>query len=102
MHIPLNKFFKNFAVFSVFIFFSAFLGASSEDSKDLLVEKNPLDICDIELREFCNLETFDVKKERECVKRNISNLSSECANLIRDALDTSRPIVLPNISLPPK
>ena len=102
MHIPLNKFFKNFAVFSVFIFFSAFLGASSEDSKDLLVEKDPLEVCEIELREFCNLETFDVKKERECVKRNIPNLSSECAKLIGRALDKTRPIELPNFTLPSK
>jgi hypothetical protein len=90
---------KNFAFFFIV---SSFLGASAEGSENLLIEKNPLDICEIELREFCVLETFDIKKERECVKRNTPNLSSECANLIRKALDKSRPVEVPNFTLPSK
>ena len=101
MHITINKFFKNFAVFSVFIFYSSFL-AASEDPEDVMVEKDPLEVCEIELREFCNLETFDVKKERECVKSNIPNLSSECAKRIGQALEATRPFEVPKFTLPTK
>ena len=101
MPISKNTFFKQLVIFSIFIIFSSFLKAA-QDSEDLMAEKDPLEVCEIELREFCNLETFDVKKERECVKRNIPNLSSECAKRIRRALDKTRPIELPNFTLPSK
>ena len=101
MSINKNTFFQEMVVFSILIIFSSFLIAS-EDSENLLIEKDPLEICEVELREFCNLETFDVKKERECVKRNIPNLSSECAKLVGQALDASRPLEVPKFTLPSK
>ena len=101
MPISKNTVSKQLVIFSIFIIFSSFLNAS-QDTENLSVEKDPLEVCEIELREFCNLKTFDVKKERECVKRNIPNLSSECAKRIRRALDKTRPIEVPNFSLPSK
>ena len=101
MPISKNTVSKHSVIFFIFIIFSSFLNAS-QDTENLSVEKDPLEVCEIELREFCNLETFDVKKERECVKRNIQNLSSECAKLIGRALDKTRPIELPNFTLPYK
>ena len=96
-----NTVFKQLVFFPIFIIFSSFL-AASEDSENLLVEKDPLEICEIELREFCNLETFDVMKERECVKSNIPNLSSECAKRIGQALEATRPFEVPKFTLPTK
>ena len=101
MPISKNTVSKQLVIFSIFIIFSSFLNAS-QDTENLSVEKDPLEVCEIELRKFCNLETFDVKKERECVKRNIPNLSSECAKLIGQALDASRPLEVPKFTLPSK
>jgi hypothetical protein len=101
MPISKNTFFKQLVIFSIFIIFSSYLKAA-QDPEDLMVEKDPLEVCEIELREFCNLETFDVKKERKCVKRNVQNLSSECAQLIGQALDASRPLEVPKFTLPSK
>jgi hypothetical protein len=101
MPISKNTVSEHSVIFFIFIIFSSFLNAS-QDTENLSVEKDPLEVCEIELREFCNLETFDVKKERECVKRNIPNLSSECSKRIGQALEATRPFEVPKFTLPTK
>ena len=90
-------------LFFILLGFSSFSIASefSGDADKNAAERSLIEQCDKEVRVICEFSPFEIEKERECIKTNIDNLSSQCSLRIKEAVDRSRPVELPKSLVKP-